>query len=86
MTSQAREAEARADRLLEAQLFTVELIRDVVSEIRHMAYDAELAHSAEDDLHKAVLKAIAAGRCADPAACAHEALKTDEIEFPRWCA
>ncbi len=49
-------------------------------------WDDESAHAAEDDIHQAVLAAIAAGICEDPAGCAKAALKTLEQEFHRWCA
>lgn len=48
--------------------------------------DSEAAHGMEDRLHQDVLRAIAAGECADPAACATEALQTLNIKFERWCA
>ena len=48
--------------------------------------DDEKAHALEDELHQAVLKAIADGTCEDPRMCAAQALKTLEIPFARWCA
>ena len=48
--------------------------------------DPEAAHSREDDLYESVLRAIADGLATDPVAMAKEALKTKDIEFPRWCA
>lgn len=48
--------------------------------------DNEAAHSMEDDLYFAVLKAIAEGKTDDPQSLAREALKSADIEFTRWCA
>ena len=48
--------------------------------------DDERAHRAEDRLHQTVLRAIADGRCADPAECARAALQTLELSFSRWYA
>lgn len=47
--------------------------------------DYEAAHSAEDTLHQDVLKAIADGSPHAPAL-AREALRTQEIKFPRLTA
>ena len=47
--------------------------------------DCEAAHSHEDRLWEAVLRAIADGRCRDPQACAREALQTLRFGFPRHC-
>jgi hypothetical protein len=52
-----------------------------ISDIR---YDDESAHCDEDSLRHDVLAYYAAGG-ADPAL-AVEALKTDHIQFQRWCA
>ena len=68
------------------ELLTREEVRSEVESIRTFASDAERAHSAEDVLYLRVLAAIAAGRCESPAACAAEAIKTQEISFMRWCA
>ena len=42
------------------------------------------AHLAEDQLYIALLKAIAEGRCDDPATCARIVLQTQDLNFPRW--
>lgn len=65
---------------------TPEDVRKEVAQIKYRAGDDEAAHSMEDKLHQDVLLAIAEGRCADPAACAREALATRSIEFSRWYA
>lgn len=56
-----------------------------VDEIRDQRHDDEAAHSLEDDLWGEVLREIAAG--ADNAAeLAAAALKSNDIDFARWCA
>ena len=65
---------------------TVDEVLKTVEEIREIAGDDEVAHVREDDLHFAVLSAIAKGECNDPVGCATAALKTAEIDFARWCA
>lgn len=65
---------------------TVDDVKEMVANIAILAGDAEAAHSAEDDLHQDVLRAIANGDCDDPKSCAAEALKTLDIKFERWCA
>jgi hypothetical protein len=63
-------------------------IEEVRAEVRHIAAaagDPEAAHSNEDALWANVLRAIAAG-VDDAADLAAEALKTEDIRFPRWCA
>lgn len=65
---------------------TIDEIRERVEIIRGLSDDPERAHGVEDELHQAVLDAIAKGLCVDPAACAAEALKTLELAFPRWYA
>jgi hypothetical protein len=54
--------------------------------IREMRDDDEVAHGMEDDLHTAVLSAIAADRTHDAAALARAALSTRDIDFARWCS
>jgi hypothetical protein len=48
--------------------------------------DHEAAHSEADALWKATLELIASGRYDDPQALAKMALKTDDLDFKRWCA
>jgi hypothetical protein len=64
---------------------TIAKIRQEVEHIRLGAPDAEQAHSREDGLHQWVLRGIGGG-APFPAALAQEAMKTTEIDFPRWCA
>ena len=63
---------------------TPETIQQSVDDIRAMQRDPETAHVAEEDLHQAVLAAIAGGLVDDPAECARVALTTAEMTFPRW--
>ncbi len=64
---------------------TVELVKKRVSEIDAIKDDDEAAHSREDSLWYSVLRAIANG--SDFAKeLAVEALKTEQIDFQRWCA
>ncbi len=69
---------------------TVEDVRARVEEIRAKAEegDDEVAHSREDDLYRDVFQAIIATCQPEsyPWAMARAALKTNEIEFARWCA
>ncbi len=67
----------------------VEQVKKRVESIRYegmVKRDHEAAHCEEDHLRADLLRAIAAGECADPAACAAEALKTEDMDFQRWCA
>lgn len=66
----------------------VKSVHDVVEEvsmIKGAKDDFECAHSDEDELHVAVLKEVAAGN-PEAREMAREALKTLEIDFPRYCA
>jgi hypothetical protein len=55
-----------------------------VSQIAALSHDPEAAHSHEDRLFLDVLKAIANGE-RNPDELAAEALKSNDIDFPRWC-
>ena len=67
---------------------TPEKVRDLVQKIREKVEDGddEALHSKEDNLHIAVLKAIADGSAKDPVRCAKAALETLDFDFSRWCA
>lgn len=56
-----------------------------VAAIKAAAGDAERAHGLADDLYRDVLTAIAAG-AADAPVLAAEALRTEWLDFDRWCA
>lgn len=60
-------------------------VRKRVKAIAAMRHDDEGAHAAEDELHRDVLAAIAAG-AAKPEVLAREAMATRNIDFARWCA
>ena len=55
-----------------------------LEKIRSCQSDDEIAHSMEDQLYADVLKYYADGGT-DPQL-AIEALKTEQMEFARWCA
>jgi len=65
-----------------------EVIKQQVAErleaIRNMTHDPERAHSAERDLWRTVLEMAADGH--DVAGAAKEALKSEDVDFPRWFA
>jgi hypothetical protein len=61
-------------------------VRERLEEIVTNARDPEAAHGMEDDLRAAVLQAIAEGSCTDPVEAARLALRTSDIDFPRWYA
>lgn len=63
---------------------TREDVIKAVAEIEKNKDDDERAHSEENRLHAAVLRYYAEGGT-DPEL-AREALKTQEIDFARWCA
>jgi hypothetical protein len=66
---------------------TIEEARRRVAEIAAIGWDdPEMAHSAEDALRHEALKAIADGVAHQPAALAAEVLRSDALDFPRWCA
>jgi tellurite resistance protein len=68
------------------EVCTVEDVRKYVEAIKAIMDDDETAHASEDMLRAAVLTAIANGNAVSaPELCA-EALKTDDIQFARWCA
>ncbi len=58
-----------------------------VNEIKEVSGDDEIAHSLEDALRRDVLSWAAINSVdATVRAIAAEALKTEQIEFERWCA
>ena len=61
-----------------------ENVAEQVKYIRSISDDPEVAHAEEKELWRSVLIEAAAGR--DAKAAAIEALKTEDIEFPRWFA
>ena len=67
-------------------MLTVKDVIERVQKIFDIRDDDEMAHIYEDNLYLDVLKAIAEEKCDNPAACAREAVKADEIKFSRWHA
>ena len=65
---------------------TLDEVVERVKAISERADDAEVAHSMEDGLYRDVLAAISAFDCEDPVLCARAALRSTELNFPRWCA
>jgi hypothetical protein len=63
---------------------TPETIQQAVDGIGEIQGDPESSHFYENQLHQAVLAAIAGGLVDDPAECARVALTTAEMTFPRW--
>jgi len=57
-----------------------------VQAIGEMTGDPERAHEEEDKLYKDVLNYLSVYAEHDLAMIAAEALKTQRIDFPRWCA
>lgn len=64
---------------------TTEDIRKRIAEIKDHIGDPETAHGLEDDLYYDVLEYISKGK-SRIAELARETLKSDDIDFERWCA
>lgn len=64
----------------------VEKIREEVQLIRGCASDAERAHELEDALMLTFIKHVEEAGSPELQEMAREILKTEDIEFPRWCA
>ncbi|MFP8960022.1 hypothetical protein ACLIYP_05530 [Streptomyces nanhaiensis] len=64
---------------------TAEDIARRLAEIHAVQDDNEAAHGLEDALHRDVLAAIAAG-APDAELLAAAALRTETLDFGRWCA
>ncbi len=65
---------------------TLNEAEESVSKIKRMRADDEAAHSREDALYLAFVEWIAKTGNAEQASVAREILKTQQIEFARWCA
>lgn len=61
-------------------------VKKWVDSIKDSRRDFEAAHVFEDELYLKILRGIAAGTCEDPQQVAKEAIKTQDINFPRYCA
>ncbi len=66
-------------------MITLGTIQKRLEEIRACIDDPENAHSLENDLFLDVLEAISNGS-SNAQELAEAALKSTELEFPRWCA
>jgi len=66
----------------------LELIKNSIKELKELSTDSEAAHIFEDELRNNILKDIASGKYSKEECqeFAHEVLKTNKIEFERWCA
>lgn len=65
---------------------TLDEIKNAIELIVQIKGDDERAHSEEDELRAGFIQHVAANGPADLAAMTREVLKTDEIDFARWCA
>ncbi|MFF6925829.1 hypothetical protein [Streptomyces californicus] len=65
-------------------LLTAEDIAHRLAAIHAAQNDDERAHGMEDDLHRDVLAAIAVG-APDASLLAAAALRTETLDFARWC-
>lgn len=66
-------------------MLTVKYVEEMLDRIKGSADDPEIAHSFEDDLAWNVLFSIAANPLGAQEL-AKAAIKSQDIEFPRWCA
>lgn len=66
-------------------LLTAEDIARRLAAIHAVQDDDEVAHGLTDDLHRDVLAAVAAG-APDAPLLAAAALRTETLDFARWCA
>ena len=61
-------------------------VKKWIDSIKDSRRDFEAAHVLEDELYLKILRGIADGTCEDPQQVAKEAIKTQNISFPRYCA
>ena len=76
----------RARVALESDQLTLGHVDAIVATIDAIKDDYEVAHGMEDDLHRAVLRTIAARHTTYPPRLAKAALKTVDLDFARHCA
>jgi hypothetical protein len=67
-------------------IMTVDFIQEYLQYLKRISHDDEAAHGDEDTLWEQVMYSIAQGRCVDPKECCALAIRSQEIEFSRWCA
>ncbi|MFI1734030.1 hypothetical protein ACH40E_33420 [Streptomyces acidicola] len=73
------------DQTQQSPMLTAEDIARRLAEIHAVRDDDEAAHGMTDDLHRQVLATIAAG-APDAPLLAAAALRTETLDFARWCA
>ena len=61
-------------------------IKQRVRKIEEISGDYEAAHSMEDQLHRAFIVHISKTGSTEQAKMARAILKTDKMDFCRWCA
>jgi hypothetical protein len=71
--------------------YFLKIVEDALRNIEGQRFDPEVAHNEEDKLFTGTLRHIAGDtpvgpQCTNPATCAATALKTEDIDFSRWCA
>lgn len=67
-------------------MITVESIKSFVEKIKSVKHDDECAHGLEDDMYISILQAIVDDEIEDIKGVCAEALKSQKIDFSRWCA
>ena len=65
---------------------TIETIKKRIEEIKDVRWDFESAHGMEDRLYTDFIRYVSIAGDKELAEKAHEILKTEHIEFPRYCA
>lgn len=66
--------------------FSIDYIRGRVSAIEASTGDPEAAHGLEDELHKDFIRYVAENGTGKLRQMATEVLKTNSLDFARWCA
>lgn len=65
---------------------TPQMVDFVVLRIEGIKTDEEHSHNLEDALHFELLRAISEGRCTNSVLASKIAIKTHQIDFPRYTA
>lgn len=71
---------------LSDEILTIESVKRYVKFIESIMSDDERAHFHEDALHLSVLSFISENKCENAQLCCLEAIKTQDLEFARWCS
>lgn len=64
----------------------LDYVKAMVAKIEAMKGDDEAAHSADDGLRAEFIALVAEVGSPELAAMAREVLKTDDMDFHKWCA